>query len=141
MGPLFNRVKNPTLQEVFDRLYFYYQDGKRLFDLATSGKSNDRQIAIKEAKELRKSISSEYHEMSLVSNEKHYKEFKQPYELYPEFKAAISDMNKFSGAISYETLNSYLYDVFDYASYGLFSCQSRFLNGGVNTKGFFGVSN
>lgn len=141
MEPLFNRKRIPKLQEIFDRLYFYNQEAERLFALATSGKAREKKIAIQEARDLRKIIHNEYHEMNLVANEKYYKEYISPPELYPEYKHAIADMNKFAGNLSYRNLNSYLYDVSDYATYGLFSCRERFINGGIDTNGFFDSDN
>ncbi len=134
MEPLFNRRNYPSLQEVFDRLYYYYQEGNRLFELANS---KDKGIALKEAKLLRNQIHEEYHELNLTANFKFYKENKSLLELYYEYKKAISDMNKFAGNLSYKNLNSYLYDVFDYASYGLFSCKNRFESNNITTNGFF----
>ena len=124
MEPLFNRRNYPSLQEIFDRLYFYYQEGDRLLGLANS---KDKGIALKEAKLLRKQIHEEYHELNLTAN----------FKLYYEYKKAISDMNKFAGNLSYKNLNSYLYDVSDYASSGLFNCRSRFESNNIITNDFF----
>lgn len=130
MEPLFNRRNYPSLQEIFDRLYYYYQEGNRLLELANT---KDKGIALKEAKLLRNQIHEEYHELNLTANFKFYSKI----ELYHEYKKAISDMNKFAGNLSYKNLNSYLYDVYDYAATGLFSCKSRFENNNVITNDFF----
>ena len=134
MDPLFNRRNYPSLQEIFDRLYFYYQEGDRLLGLANS---KDKGIALKEAKLLRKQIHEEYHELNLTANFKFYNDNKLSLELYYEYKKAISDMNKFAGNLSYKNLNSYLYDVSDYASSGLFNCRSRFESNNIITNDFF----
>jgi hypothetical protein len=57
--------------------------------------------------------------------------------VYIEYKSAIIDMNKFSGVLGYSNLRSYLYDVQDYASYGLNSLRKQFEIKGVDTKDFF----
>ena len=59
MEPLFNRRNYPSLQEIFDRLYFYYQEGDRLIGHANS---KDKGIALKEAKMLRKQKHEDYQE-------------------------------------------------------------------------------
>ena len=133
MEALFNRRNYPSLQEIFDRLYFYYQEGDRLLGLANS---KDKGIALKEAKLLRKQIHEEYHELNLTANFKFYNDNKLSLELYYEYKKAISDMNKFAGNLSYKNLNSYLYDVYDYVAIGLFSCKSRFESNNVTTNDF-----
>lgn len=63
--PLFNRKNYPSLQEIFDRLYYYYQEGNRLLELANT---KDKGIALKEAKLLRNQIHEEYHELNLTAN-------------------------------------------------------------------------
>lgn len=136
MEPLFNRRNYPSLQEIFDRLYYYYREGERLLELVDS---KDRGIALQEARSLRNQIHEEYHELNLTSNSKFYKENKSSLELYYEYKKAISDMNKFAGNLSYKNLNSYLYDVSSYASSGLYSCKSRFESNNVATDGFFKI--
>ncbi|MEG1301067.1 MAG: hypothetical protein RSC93_10215 [Erysipelotrichaceae bacterium] len=134
MEPLFNRRNYPSLQEIFDRLYYYYQEGNRLFVLANS---KDKRVALKEAKLLRNQIHEEYHELKLTANYKFYNGKTSSFELYYEYKKAISDMNKFAGNLSYKNLNGYLYDVYDYAMNGLFKCRTRFESNNIITNGFF----
>lgn len=134
MEPLFNRRNYPSLQGIFDRLYYYYQEGERLFELANS---KDRGIALQKARLLRNQIHEEYHELNLTANFKFYNENKSSLELYYEYKKAISDMNKFAGNLSYKNLNSYLYDVSSYAGSGLFRCKSRFESNNITTDVFF----
>ncbi|MFQ8705011.1 MAG: hypothetical protein ACLR9T_03030 [Thomasclavelia sp.] len=133
MEALFNRRNYPSLQEIFDSLYYYYQEGNRLLEFANS---KDKGIAYKEAKLLRNQIHEEYHELNLMANFKFYSKKKLLSKLYHEYKKAISDMNKFAGNLSYKNLNSYLYDVYDYVAIGLFSCKSRFESNNVTTNDF-----
>ena len=138
MKPLYNREGNPTTQEVFDRLYYYFQEGNRLSAAYSSCVPRaEKKVILSESRLLRKLISNEYKEMDLDKNSTYYEKDEQTTLLYLIYKESITDMNKFADRLNDANISDYLYDVSDYATTGLYNSESKFNEEKIDTKGFF----